>query len=33
VLDKRECSQREWFIIARYLIGALETVTYTRVGD
>ena len=33
VLDKREYSQREWFIIARYLMGALEGVKYAEVGD
>ena len=33
VLDKREYSQREWFIIARYLMGALEGVKYAVVGD
>ena len=33
VLDKREYSQREWFIIARYLIGALEAVKYAVVVD
>ena len=33
VLDKREYSQREWFIIARYLMGALEAVKYAEVGD
>ena len=33
VLDKREYSQREWFIIARYLMGALESVKYAVVVD
>lgn len=33
VLDKRNYSQREWFIIARYLVGALEGVEYAVVVD